>query len=389
MANSLSLKIGSLITKKNSQKFQKLSKIDGTKALWDAVRSVTEGRADPPRIPHGMTADSLNRHYESISTDLNYFEPAPKTTVTRLGICVVTEEMIFYLLISLKNSASGLDAIPVWFLRLGAPILVKPISQIFNSSIMNSHCPIQWKNSRIAPVPKISNPVTHSDYRPISVTPVLSRILEKIIVRTFIYPALTDPRPPCSFIDQHAFRPTGSTSTALIHLLHVIISLLAHEPYVRLIVLDFSKAFDSARHSTFAEKLSCLNMPDNIYNWFINFLPRRSHQTCFDKILSEVAEINASFVQGSGIGPSSYDVAASDLRALHQGNLMLKYADDSDLVVPASNSDTVESELNHVEAWASDNNLNLNRGKSFEIIFFSGRARNMPGHTNHPCHSTG
>ena len=119
-------------------------------------------------------------------------------------------------------------------------------------------------------------------------------------------------------------------------------------------------------------------MPDNIYNWFINFLSRRSHQTCFDGILSEVAEINASFVQGSGIGPSSYDVAVSDLRALHQGNLMLKYADDSDLVVPASNSDTVESELNHVEAWASDNNLNLNRGKSFEIIFFSGRARNRP-----------
>ena len=104
----------------------------------------------------------------------------------------------------------------------------------------------------------------------------------------------------------------------------------------------------------------------------------RSHQTCFDRILSEVAKINASFVQGSGIGPSSYDVAASDLRVLHQGNLMLKHADDSDLVVPASNSDTVESELNHVEAWASDNNLNLNRGKSFEIIFFSGRARNRP-----------
>ena len=64
---------------------------------------------------------------------------------------------------------------------------------------------------------------------------------------------------------------------------------------------------------------------------------------------------------------------------------MLKYADDSDLVVPASNSDTIESELNHVEAWASDNNLNLNRGKSFKIIFFSGRARNRPDRPTIPA----
>ena len=57
---------------------------------------------------------------------------------------------------------------------------------------------------------------------------------------------------------------------------------------------------------------------------------------------------------------------------------MLKYADDWNLVVPASNSDTVESELNHVEAWVRDNNLNLNRGKSCEMIFNSRRARKRP-----------
>ena len=57
--------------------------------------------AAPPRIPNGVTADSLNRHYASISTDLSYVEPVLKTTVTRL-YCVVTEEIIFNLLISLK-----------------------------------------------------------------------------------------------------------------------------------------------------------------------------------------------------------------------------------------------------------------------------------------------
>ena len=110
-------------------------------------------------------------------------------------------------------------------------------------------------------------------------------------------------------------------------------------------------------------------MPDNIYNWFIHFLSRRSHQTCFDKILSEVATINASFVQGSGIEPSSYDVAASYLRVLHQSNLMVKYADDSDLVVPASNSDTVESEVN-TKRTAKSNLLKGRMAVNFDRLCF-------------------
>ena len=84
--------------------------------------------------------------------------------------------------------------------------------------------------------------------------PVLSRILEKHVVRTYIYPALLNPPPELNFTDQFAFRLTGSTTAAIITLVHTISEMLTTNPFGRVIALDFSKAFDTVRHSTLMEK---------------------------------------------------------------------------------------------------------------------------------------
>ena len=70
--------------------------------------------------------------------------------------------------------------------------------------------------------PKVSNPVHEGDYRPISITSNMSRLIERLIVKHFIYPALQSPPPDLKFDDQFAFRPTGSTTAALITLLNSI-----------------------------------------------------------------------------------------------------------------------------------------------------------------------
>src|SRR6218665_1246726 len=82
-------------------------------------------------------------------------------------------------------------------------------------------------------------------------------------------------------------------------------------------------------------------------------------------------------VQGSVIGPSSYDILASDLHPLSPKNIILKYADDTYLLVTSSNPHTVPSELNHISAWAINNNLKLNVNKSRELIIH-GRAGVIP-----------
>ena len=90
----------------------------------------------------------------------------------------------------------------------------------------------QWKKACITPIPKVAHPAKASDYRPISITPVLSRMLEKHLVKTFIYPAFQQPPPGLHFADQFAFRPTGSTDAALITLLHTVFNMLDTQPYM-------------------------------------------------------------------------------------------------------------------------------------------------------------
>ena len=248
----------------------------------------------------------------------------------------ITEERVFRLLDSLKKTSPGLDNLPSWFLRLLSPFLAKPLFEMYNRSLNSALIPQQWKTSVITPVAKIPRPVVCSDFRPISVTPILSRILEKIVVTDYLYPTLITPKCEPIFMDQYAFRPSGSTTAALISLIHKITNLLQKYPYVHVIALDFSKAFDTVRHSTLAAKCADLPLDDAVHNWLMEFLDGRMHCTKFGNSISSRRGINASIVQGSGIGPVSYIICSSDLKAKHQDNSLDNYADDTYLMVSIS-----------------------------------------------------
>ena len=171
----------------------------------------------------------------------------------------------------LSVTATGLDHLPAWFLRIGASFFSKPIARLFNRSIARSIVPHQF----IHPVAKTTNPVQNSSYRPISITPTLSRTLECVIVRNFLYPAILKSYDSLDFSDQYAFRPTGSTTAALLAILHSVTHLLSSNPYVIVIVLDFTKAFDTVRHAELFQKLTQLDLPDEACNGglFIRALP--------------------------------------------------------------------------------------------------------------------
>jgi len=116
-----------------------------------------------------------------------------------------------------------------------------------------------------------------------------------------------------SYTDQYAFRPTGSTTATVVALLQSVPELLSYNPYVVVIALDFTKAFDSVRHSTLLHKMASMNLPDEVYNWLVDFSADRSHSTRLNGITSELLDISASIIQGSVVGPASYVVNAADL----------------------------------------------------------------------------
>jgi hypothetical protein len=286
---------------------------------------------------------------------------------------------MFYYLDHLKSTAMGLDNLPSWFLKISAPFIALPVSQLFNLSINASVVPQQWKKALIVPIPKISVPSVPVDFRPISITSILSRLMEKLFVRRFLYPAFApnyiNCHPSLRFQKQFAFVPTGSTTAALIAILHAITTRLETEPYVRMISLDFSKAFDTVRHSQLVSKASRIIPDDHALNWLGSYLEDHSHCTKYDGIISALAPINASVIQGSAIGPASFAVVAADLIPFIPNNDLYKYADDMYLIVSASDSKSCTDELNHISDWAATNNLKLNNAKSREIIFFKSRRR--------------
>ena len=206
----------------------------------------------------------------------------------------------------------------------------------------------------------------------------MSRLLEKFVVREFIYPTLHQPCQSLDFSDQFVFRPSGSTTAAIVAMLHIVRSMLDNNDFVHVFSFDFSKAFDTVRHASLTSKLAQLAVPDNIYNWVVDFLQNHAHCTKYAGLVSAIAVIKASVIQGSAIGPESYAVTAGDLHPLNDHNRIFKFADDTYLVVPGVATGTCQSEIKHLQAWAADNNLRLNRGKTKEIVFSAKRKVALP-----------
>ena len=108
-------------------------------------------------------------------------------------------------------------------------------------------------------------------------------MVERFIVQRFIYPSFDDLSPPRSLKDQFAFRPTGSTTAAVIAVLDNITEMMADNKFVLIISTDYTKAFDSIRHEAVADALLSLDMPDAIYNYLVEYLEDRRHYTSFEE----------------------------------------------------------------------------------------------------------
>ena len=167
-------------------------------------------------------------------------------------------------------TSPGLDALPSWLFSKCSYELAGIIAYIFDYSFSNGVVPGQWKRSVITPVPKVSRPMSISQFRPISVTPILSRLAEKLVVRNWLFPAIDS-----TFIaDQFAFKPTGSTTCALTFFIHHVTRLIEDNSYVRCLLIDFSKAFDVVDHG--------------IAYWFLSFLGLTSHPVYFTGFLASL-----------------------------------------------------------------------------------------------------
>jgi len=145
--------------------------------------------------------------------------------------------------------------------------------------------------------------------------------------------------------------------------------MLPSNPFVIVISLDFTKAFDTVRHSSLINVMAKLDLPAVVYNWLVAFFTGHEHRTIYYREVSSTRSITASIIQGSSIGPASNAVLAADLQPIHASNRFVKFADDTYLVVPAVNADSRAAELDNIVAWATANNLKVNKLETKEVVF--------------------
>ena len=149
------------------------------------------------------------------------------------------------------------------------------MSSIFNSSIREGHFPSLWKCADVLPLGKIPQPRSiDTDLRPISLTAVLSKVLEGFMfnwLASIIMPNI-DPF-------QFGGVKKSSTTHALVHLIHHWLSALeTPNTFVRSCLIDFSKAFDRIDHNILMYKLQILNVPPVLLNWCASFLQDRQQR---------------------------------------------------------------------------------------------------------------
>src|ERR1043165_2371916 len=133
---------------------------------------------------------------------VHHFPLTFKATVADATKTVIDAATTCKLLESMGKTAAGPDGLPSWFLVQVAPMIAEPLAYLYNASVIFSYVPPQWKTSIITPVPKVKHPKEAADYRPISVTPILCRLLAKYIVPLFFHPILLNPRLNQDFKDQ-------------------------------------------------------------------------------------------------------------------------------------------------------------------------------------------
>ena len=189
---------------------------------------------------------------------------------------VVTTEGVARLLHGLNpNKATGPEDIPARILQLTANEIAPALQIIFQKSLDTGKLPLSWSQANSALIFKKGDRSLPSNYRPISLTSICCKILEHIIFTNIMnhfdyHSVLTDRK--------HGFRSKHSTESQLIITTHDLAQSLNNKLQVDMIIMDFSKAFDTVPHNRLLNKLNRYGIRNKTHNWISNFLKYRKQR---------------------------------------------------------------------------------------------------------------
>lgn len=285
-----------------------------------------------------------------------------------------TPEKVQMAISSLKaESSPGPDEIPSFFLKNCSKALCSPIATILNSIMSGATLPDIWKSSIVVPIFKKGDKLEASNYRPISLTCVLCKCMEKIIVKELTSFLLEQQViPDC----QHGFLPGRSTFTNLLERFNRWTQMDDNKIPFDIVYLDFEKAFDKVPFRRLLLKSEHNGIRGNVHRVISELIQGRTFRVKIGSAFSSSREVHSGVPQGSVIAALLFILYISDLPA----DLVCEtssFADDTNSTCRASDQHLqMQRDLDNIKQWTITWQMPLNESKC--AILHVGR--NNPNH---------
>lgn len=287
----------------------------------------------------------------------------------------IFEDDILNALNRINTTSVGVDGIPIKFVKMIFPFISTHLLHLINFIFTSSTFPNAWKMARVVPIPKIRCSCRVEDFRPISILPAISKIVEHIIHDSILC-FLNDRNMITDY--QYGFRRGFSTTSHLLHLTDTIRGTLDVGGCGVLVGLDLSKAFDRIDHFKLISKLrNIFQFSSTACRLISSYLCGRTQFVSMNGMESDLRPVNCGVPQGSILGPLLFILYVNDIAnsLAVNGCSPFLYADDIHIFFRSDSHYSLETVINStletINVWLIENNLCVNASKTKALLFGS------------------
>lgn len=345
-------------------------------SIWSIVREMCDLKSKPSVLFEAMIkGHETPTHAAEAFASSYYSHFSPESNAGDMNMHGIVNDyhwvpdsspaVVFSKMVKLKSKAPGIDLLSAKLIRDAAHILCYPVAHLFSISISSGIVPSIWKTANVVPIPK-NGKFDHLNFRPISLLPTISKILEDIVLKS-VHTLLQK----LSGDNQFAYKKNLSTLHAQIAVHEYVTSHLDDRDFrgVILISFDLKRAFDSLSHRSIVETLVEGGLPSNFIQWTISYLRDRHYRVSLqDIVYSALRPMPSGVPQGSVLAPQIFAAHMGSLKSKTRDSYMVKYADDVLVAIPIrSNTDienTISLEEENIKLWCYLHGLTLNTQKT-------------------------
>ena len=260
-----------------------------------------------------------------------------------------------------------MDKISSRILKGCLPCTLTTITHIVNNSFFTNTFARAWKTAEITPILKCGSPDVPSNYRSISLLPIVSKITGRLVHGQLVEYLIKHNK---LAVHQSGNRKLHSTETALLYVTDQLLQAMDDKKVSIMVLLDMSKAFDSIRHDISLSKLQSLEFSQCALDWFQSYLSDRQQCVRIGDAVSKVLPLEFGVPQGSILGPVLFTIYVNDLLSVPKRCISASYVDDCKLYLsfsPAELSTSISAlneDLIRISQWCCKHSLVINPDKT-------------------------